>query len=351
MNIVVLAGGLSPERNVSFASGAMVAQALQRKGHQVAMVDLYLGLEDYGHPLADLFRLPPPLPDLSIKEEEPDLEAVKAARKLQSGSIFGQGVLAACQMADVVFNALHGESGEDGRIQAAFDMLGIAYTGSGYLGSAIAMDKNYTKQLAAAEGILTPQWRTVKLTDREIEEVERSEPLPCVVKIHNGGSSVGVFICRTGEELHKALRGCRRLGRQVLVEQFVEGRDFFCGVLDGESLPPIEVIPKTGFYDYKNKYVAGASLEVCPAQVDGKAEAQMRSAARRIHELLGLTAYSRSDFVLDKDNRPWFLEVNTLPGMTDTSLLPQEAAAVGVDYDTLCQKIVDASLEARKEQK
>ena len=191
------------------------------------------------------------------------------------------------------------------------------------------MDKNYTKQLAAAEGILTPQWRAVKLTDREIEEVERSEPLPCVVKIHNGGSSVGVFICRTGEELHRALRECRRFGRQALIEQFVEGRDFFCGVLDGESLPPIEVIPKTGFYDYKNKYVAGASLEVCPAQVDGKAEAQMRSAARRIHELLGLAAYSRSDFVLDRDNRPWFLEVNTLPGMTDTSLLPKKRRGGG----------------------
>ncbi len=351
MKIVVLAGGLSPERNVSFASGAMVCQALRRKGHQVALVDLYLGLEDYEHPLSDLFRSPPPLPDLSIKEQEPDLEAVRRSRKFQSGSIFGQGVLAACQMADVVFNGLHGESGEDGRIQAAFDMLGIAYTGSGYLGSAIAMDKNYTKRLAEAEGILTPQWRTVRLTELEIAEVERSEPLPCVVKILNGGSSVGVFICHTREELHHALRESCRFAAQVLVEQFIEGRDFFCGVLEGESLPPIEVIPKTGFYDYKNKYVAGASLEVCPAQVDSRAEAQMRSAARRIHELLGLTAYSRSDFVVDQENRPWFLEVNTLPGMTDTSLLPQEAAAVGVDYDTLCQKIVDASLAARNTEK
>ena len=351
MNVLVLAGGLSMERNVSFSSGAMVCEALRRKGHNVALVDLYLGLESYEHPISELFRLPPPLPDKNIKEEAPDLDAVRAARRLKSDSLFGEGVLAACQMADVVFNGLHGECGEDGRIQAAFDMMGIPYTGSGYLGSAIAMDKNYTKSLAAAEGILTPHWRTVRLTERDIAQVEESEPLPCVVKIPNGGSSVGVFICHTGEELHAALRESCRYADRVLVEQYIEGRDFFCGVLEGESLPPIEVIPKSGFYDYKNKYVAGASLEVCPAQVDGKAEAQMRSAARRIHELLGLSAYSRSDFVLDKEDRPWFLEVNTLPGMTDTSLLPQEAAAAGVDYDTLCQKIIDASLEARREKK
>lgn len=351
MNILVLAGGLSTERNVSFSSGAMVCEALQRNGHAVALVDLFLGLEDYEHPLADLFRLPPPLPDKSIKEEAPDLEAVRSSRKLKSNSLFGQGVLAACQMADVVFIGLHGESGEDGRIQAAFDMMGIPYTGSGYLGSAIAMDKNFTKRLAAAEGILTPQWQTVCLTESEITQVGESEPLPCVVKIPNGGSSVGVFICHTREELFSALRESCRYGDRVLVEQYIQGRDFACGVLEGESLPPIEIIPKSGFYDYRNKYQAGATLEVCPAQIEGEAEAQMRSAARRIHELLGLAAYSRSDFILDKENRPWFLEVNTLPGMTSLSLLPQEAAATGVNYDALCQKIIDASLKARKERR
>ncbi|NCE64007.1 D-alanine--D-alanine ligase [Pseudoflavonifractor sp. 524-17] len=351
MDILVLAGGLSTERNVSFSSGVMISQALARKGHRVALVDLFLGLEDYPHPLADLFRLPPPLPDKNIKEEVPDLEAVRAARGDKSESLFGQGVLAACQMADIVFNALHGDCGEDGRIQAAFDMMGIPYTGSGYLGSAIAMDKNYTKSLAAAEGILTPQWRTVSLTDGEIAQAESYEELPCVVKIPNGGSSVGVYICKTREELSAALRESRKYAARVLVEQYIQGRDFFCGVLEGESLPSIEVIPKSGFYDYRNKYQAGAALEVCPAQVDGEAEAKIRSAARRMHQVLGLTAYSRSDFVLDSENRPWFLEINTLPGMTALSLVPQEAAAIGIDYDTLCQKIVDASIKARREKR
>ena len=254
-------------------------------------------------------------------------------------------------MADVVFNGLHGESGEDGRIQAAFDMLGIAYTGSGYLGSAIAMDKNYTKRLAEAEGILTPQWRTVRLTELEIAEVERSEPLPCVVKIPQRRLVGGcVYLPYPGRAAPRPAGELplRRSGSGGAVHR---GSGFLLRRAGRGEPAPIEVIPKTGFYDYKNKYVAGASLEVCPAQVDGRAEAQMRSAARRIHELLGLTAYSRSDFVVDQENRPWFLEVNTLPGMTDTSLLPQEAAAVGVDYDTLCQKIVDASLAARNTEK
>lgn len=351
MKIVVLAGGLSTERNVSFSTGAMVCEALRRQGHDAVVVDLFLGLEEYPHPVEDLFRLPPPLPDPNSKEREPDLEAVRAARKDQSRSLFGPGVLEACRMADLVFIALHGANGEDGRLQAAFDMLGIPYTGSGYLGSAIAMDKCFTKAVLAGIGVLTPKWQTVRLTEEGMAALEAEEPAPCVVKVPNGGSSVGVYLCHTGAELHQALTACVGVTDQVLVEQFVEGRDFSCGVLEGESLPPIEIIPNVGFYDYKNKYLAGASREICPADIDGEADAKMRAAARRVHELLGLVAYSRSDFILDKAGNVWFLEVNTLPGMTATSLLPQEAAAVGVDYDTLCQRIVDASLAAREQGK
>lgn len=347
MKIVVLAGGLSTERNVSFSTGAMVCEALNRLGHEAVVVDLFLGLEDYPHPVEELFRLPPPLPDPNSKEREPDLDAVKASRRDQSASLFGPGVLEACQMADVVFLALHGANGEDGRIQAAFDLLGIPYTGSGYLGSAIAMDKCFTKAVLAGTGVLTPKWQTVRLTPEGMAALEAEEPAPCVVKVPNGGSSVGVYLCRTGAELHQALTACAAVTGQVLVEQMVEGRDFSCGVLDGESLPPIEIIPNEGFYDYENKYRPGASREICPSDIDGAADAKMRAAARKVHELLGLVAYSRSDFILDREGQVWFLEVNTLPGMTATSLLPQEAAVVGVDYDTLCQRIVDASLAAR----
>ena len=348
MKIVVLAGGLSTERNVSFSSAAMICEALTQLGHQAVLVDLFMGLEDYPHPLSELFRLPPPLPEKGIKEETPDLEAVKASRKLKSPSMFGEGVIAACQMADVVFMGLHGASGEDGRVQAALDLLGIPYTGSGYLGSAIAMDKNYTKHLAERAGIRTPAWRYVSLTPIEVEETAQHAPLPCVVKTPSGGSSVGVYICRTREELRHALMDCRQYGEEILLEQYIKGREFACGVLEGESLPPIEIIPKEGFYNYKNKYQAGATLEVCPAPISGEADGQMRAAARRIHHLLGLSAYSRSDFILDENDQAWFLEVNTLPGMTPVSLLPQEAAAVGIDYPALCALIVEASLAARR---
>ena len=348
MKIVVLAGGLSTERNVSFSSGAMVCEALSSLGHQAALVDLYLGLEDYPHPLSELFTQPPALPEKGIKEETPDLEAVKASRRLKSPSMFGQDVIAACQMADVVFMGLHGASGEDGRVQAALDLLGIPYTGSGYLGSAIAMDKNYTKHLAERAGIRTPAWRYVTLTPLEVEQTAQHAPLPCVVKTPSGGSSVGVYVCHTREQLRHALMDSRQYGEQILLEQYIKGREFACGVLEEESLPPIEIIPKEGFYNYKNKYQAGATLEVCPAAISGQAEAQMRSAAKRIHQLLGLAAYSRSDFILDEQDNAWFLEVNTLPGMTPLSLLPQEAAAVGVDYPTLCARIIEASLSARQ---
>ncbi|MCI8477574.1 MAG: D-alanine--D-alanine ligase [Oscillospiraceae bacterium] len=349
MDIVVLAGGLSPERNVSFSSGAMVCEALAGLGHRVALVDAFLGLEDYQAPLAELFRQPPPLPEKGIKEEAPDLEAVKAARRYKGPGLFGEGVLAACQMADVVFMGLHGASGEDGRVQAALDLQGIPYTGSGYLGSAIAMDKHYTKQLARQIGVRTPDWRAITLTAQTVEDTAQHAALPCVVKVPNGGSSVGVYLCHTREELRHALTDSGRYSSRILLEQYIKGREFACGVLEEQSLPPIEIIPKEGFYDYRNKYQAGATLEVCPAHISGEAEALMRSAALRMHKHLGLAAYSRSDFILDEDDQVWFLEVNTLPGMTPLSLLPQEAAAVGIDYGTLCSKIIDASLEARHE--
>lgn len=348
MKIIVLAGGLSTERNVSFSTGSLVCQALKRLGHEAVLIDVFLGLEDYPHPVSELFRVPPALPDAAIREETPCLAEIQAARRDKSGGLFGKGVLEACKMADMVFLGLHGASGEDGRIQAAFDLLGIPYTGSGYLGSAIAMDKNYTKQLAGGVGIRTPSWRFVELAALEVEDTADRMELPCVIKAPNGGSSVGVYVCQSREELRFALADAGHYGSQVLVEQYIKGREFSCGVLEGESLPPIEIIPKEGFYNYRNKYQAGATLEVCPASISGEAEAQMRSIARRIHMLLRLTAYSRSDFILDEEDRPWFLEVNTLPGMTPVSLLPQEAAAIGIDYDTLCAKIIDASLKERR---
>lgn len=347
MKVLVLAGGLSPERNVSLSSGSKIAQALRDLGHQAALVDVFFGLEDYpGLTGEALYTAPLPQRWREVDPAAPDLEKVKAARADQSPCQFGPGVLELCQKADVVFLALHGSNGEDGRIQAAFDLLGVPYTGSGYLGSAIAMDKDLTKQLVRAAGVRTPQWVTIpEVTAAMPAAFAQSHPTPVVVKVPSGGSSIGVYVCHDKDALYQAME--ENVGQRVIVEQFIQGREFSCGVLDGRALPPIEIIPKEGFYDYKNKYQSGAAQEVCPADISPEQAGAMMTAALTVHQTLGLTAYSRCDFLMDGTGQVWFLEVNTLPGMTPTSLLPQEAAAVGVDYPTLCQTLLDIAMRER----
>ena len=339
MRIVVLCGGLSMERNVSITSGSLICKALRKLGHKAVLVDMFYGLEDIDTPVGELFDNLPPVETIPVAGE-PDLEAVKASRKWKSPSMVGKGVFELCAMADVVFLGLHGACGEDGRIQAALELMGISYTGSGYLGSALAMDKDLAKQLVRAAGVRTPKWRIASYSREPVEQMAASVQLPCVVKPVDSGSSIGVAIARTKEELLSALEANRHLGR-VILEQYVEGREIQVGVLQGAALPSIEIIPKHGFYDYRNKYEAGASLEICPSPIDPKIEETLRETALKVHLLLGLRTYSRTDFIVDKAGDAYFLEINTLPGMTPTSLMPQEAAAAGIDYEQLCQRIVD----------
>ncbi len=342
MKIVVLCGGLSMERNVSITSGTLICKALRKLGHRAVLVDMFYGLEDAETPIEELFDNLPPVETVPVAGE-PDLEAVRASRKWQSPSLVGKGVFELCALADVVFLGLHGACGEDGRIQAALELMGIPYTGSGYLGSALAMDKDLTKQLVSAAGVRTPKWRIASYSREPVEQMAASVNLPCVVKPVDSGSSIGVAIARTKEELFKALEANRHLGR-VILEQYVGGREIQVGVLQGKALPSIEIIPKQGFYDYKNKYVPGAAVEICPAPIDPKTEEILRETALKVHLLLGLKTYSRTDFIVDAAGDAYFLEINTLPGMTPTSLMPQEAAAVGIDYEQLCQRIVDDAM-------
>ena len=314
MKIVVLAGGLSPERNVSLSSGTMITHALRSLGHQAALVDMYFGLEDYDGPLEAFFDRDVTDRWKQVDPKAPDLEAVKRQRKWKSPNQFGQGVLELCQMADIVFLAFHGTCGEDGRVQAAFDLMGIPYTGAGYLGSAIAMDKDFTKRLIAELDVATPKWRRAEYTMKDIDSLTSTTPVPCVVKPVASGSSIGVFIAHTKKELYAAL---------------------------------VKGLPSDGFYDYENKYQPGAAKEVCPAEIPPEWEKAVGKAAETVYEALGLTVYSRADFIVTEDGTPWFLEINTLPGMTPTSLVPQEAAAIGLDYAGLCQRIIDESLKAR----
>lgn len=347
MKIVVLAGGLSPERNVSLSSGTMIAQALERLGHKVALVDMYFGLEDYDGPVERFFDQPLSDRWKRISPQAPDLEQVKGARRLQSPSQFGRGVLELCQMADIVFLALHGTCGEDGRVQAAFDLLGIPYTGAGYLGSGIALDKDFTKRLIAHLDVATPAWTRVDYTEKDVDHLTSVTRVPCVIKPVDSGSSIGVAIAHTKKELHAALTEGLRFGGRCVLEQYVTGREIQCALLGDRALPSIEIRPKTGFYDYANKYQPGAAEEITPSPIPPEWEERVRRAALTVYRALGLSVYARADFIVDEEGTPWFLEINTLPGMTPTSLVPQEAAAEGIGYEALCQAIIDESLRAR----
>ncbi len=350
MKIVVLCGGLSTERKISILSGTKVCRALRTKGHQAVLVDLFLGLEDMGeevlaHP-EQLFENLPELQPAEFDGIAPDLDAVRASRRWKDASIFGRGVLEICRKADMVFVALHGLNGEDGRIQAAFDLLGIRYTGSGYLGAGMAMDKIITKTMVRPLGIRTPDWREYHgVQETDLAAIAAECQVPCVVKTPTGGSSVGVFIVRSREELESALQEARRYSSDILVEQFIEGRELTNAVLLDRYLPCVEILPKTGGYDYSNKYKAGATEEICPGRITEEQAQIMGEMALKVHKALGLRTYSRSDFMMTEDGTIYFLEVNTLPGMTPTSLVPQEAAAVGISYEDLCETIVQDALK------
>lgn len=347
MKIVVLAGGLSPERQVSLVSGENICRALREAGHRAVLVDMFLGLQSFTGPLESLFDVPDGLCGRTeIRAQAPDLAAVRASRGDDSPSLFGPRVLEACALADVVFLGLHGECGEDGRVQAAFDLLGIRYTGSGHLASAMAMNKAVAKRFMESAGILTAPWRELRYAAGDIPRLVRELPVPCAVKTINGGSSLGLALPDTREALTAALEEMLSYGGHVIVEPKLAGRDITVGVLGDRYLPAVEMIPQPGaYFDYAAKYQVGHSREVCPAPITDRQWQDMGEATLRLHRALGLRAYSRADFILDGEGRSWCLEINTLPGMTPGSLLPKEAAAAGLSYGALCQRILELSLD------
>jgi D-alanine-D-alanine ligase len=235
---------------------------------------------------------------------------------------------------------LHGENGEDGKIQAAFDLMGIKYTGTDYTSSALAMDKAIAKEIFAFYKIPTPNGIHIRKG-----EPYQWDAYPCVVKVCNGGSSVGVSIANSCSEMENALANAFAYGNEVIIEQYIRGREFSVGVIDGKALPIIEIAPLIGFYDYKNKYQAGSAVETCPADLSDDITSQMQKIAENVFTALRLKTYSRIDFMLSEKDEIYCLEANTLPGMTPTSLLPQEAKAIGMDFETLCEKIIEISMK------
>lgn len=338
MKVIVLAGGLSPEREVSLSSGSKIANALMEKGHEVLLLDLYLGIKDVTD-FSSLFRkVEDQNPyQYQVPKEEPNLVELKEASG-NGACLIGENVVSLCQFADKVFLALHGSIGENGQIQAIFDIYGISYTGSGYIGSLLAMDKGLSKIIMKEHGIETPGYVVADV--REEHQLEETLMLPCVIKPLSCGSSVGVSIVRSQEELEKALLYAKKYENKVLIEELIVGREFSVGVLNHQVLPLIEIIPKMGFYDYTNKYQSGMTIEVCPAQLEEEISVKIQEVALKVHEVLQLGFYSRVDFLLKDDGSFYCLEANTLPGMTPTSLLPQEAEAMGISFSELCELIL-----------
>lgn len=338
MNIVVLAGGISTERDVSLTSGRNIVNALRKRGENAILLDLFLGYpgEDY----QSFFTLDGEVDTQSvIGLSDPSIEEIKKARGTDSKELFGPNVINICKTADIVFLGLHGEDGENGKVQATFDLLGIRYTGSGSLGSAIAMNKYISKQMMNANGIPNAEYIFVK----KGEPLPKAE-IPCVIKPTSGGSSVGVSIVMNEADYDRAIETAFRYENEIIIEKYIKGREFSVGMLGDTVLPPIEIIPKEGFYDYANKYQPGMTIEICPAELTDEETARVQALTRRVFEALGLEVYGRVDFILNEaDHEFYALEANSLPGMTQMSLLPQEAAAIGIEYPDLCMKIIELS--------
>lgn len=345
MRIVVLAGGLSTERDVSISSGILVADALREKGHEVVLLDVFTGYEENICDIDALFKNNYSFVDkINVGKTISDINEVKENRLDKSDRFIGSNIIEICSYADITFLALHGGQGENGQIQATFDLLGIKYTGSGYLGSALGMHKGLTKSVLVQNKVLTPLGEVFKTA----EQAKSWNTFPCVVKPCSGGSSVGITKASTKDEYVLSVKEAFDYGEsEIVVEQFVKGREFSVGLLGGKALPPIEIIPKSGFYDYAAKYQAGATDDICPADISEETDKKLRDAAEAAYKALYLGSYARIDFIVDEKGDAYCLEANTLPGMTPTSLLPQEAAVEGMNYADLCEKIIEISLEKK----
>ena len=350
MNIIVLAGGYSAERDVSMVSGSGAAMALKSKGHRVLLLDPYQSVESFGSYESLYAAYGRDSYDCTIPRTEPDLAALKAAAG-NGNDLLGKNVLRACKLADVVFVGLHGSYGENGQLQAAFSLFDIRCTGSDHMGCMLSMDKAISKELMAARGIRVPKSEELLIGNMAADEFRAAlaaNKLPIVVKPCNGGSSLGVTIVKEQADIDRAMQYAQTYEDRVLVEEYITGREFTVGILDGAALPVLEIRPKQGFFDYANKYQADMTEEICPAPIDGALAGQLQAIALKAHKALRLGDYSRADFIVAESGEIYCLEVNSLPGLTPASLVPKEAKAAGLAYEDLCERLVQLALKRKK---
>jgi D-alanine-D-alanine ligase len=325
MKICVLTGGTSAERDVALASAVQVVAALRSRGHRVSVVDTargYIAEADEATLVPAKVGVAPPT---TARLEE-----------LQRGVLVGSlAQIPAIKEADVLFLALHGGAGEDGTIQSVLEVIGVPFTGSRALGSALAMDKDLSKKLFEAAGVPVARWVMVP-PDRALEA---PVTLPVIVKPSKQGSTVGLTLVKSIDGLKPAIDLAFQHDDEVMLEEFIPGRELTVGVLDGKALAVGEIIPKHEIFDYECKYQPGMSEEIFPAKLDDKIAKEAQRLAVLAHHALKLGNYSRIDFRLSPEGKLYCLEANTLPGMTATSLLPQSGAAVGIPFPELCERI------------
>lgn len=328
MRIAVLFGGTSEERDVSIASAAQIIPALRGLGHEVVAIDTATG------------RLPAEaeqkLLTSGVGPEPPQSSALADMRAsaLTAGTADIHDV-------DIVFIALHGGAGEDGRVQSVLDLAGLAYTGSNHIASAVAMDKDLSKRLFRAAGVPTADWLMAPVPALDVGD---QLGWPVVVKPNKQGSTVGLSVVRNADELPAALELAGRFDSEVMVEKFIAGRELTVGILEDQALPVGEIFTEGDIFDYRAKYQQGGAREVFPADLSPEAAEDIQQLAVRAHHALKLGVYSRIDFRMDSEGRFWCLEANSLPGMTSASLLPQAAKAAGIPFPKLVERICRAAL-------
>jgi D-alanine-D-alanine ligase len=336
MRVTVLTGGTSSERDVALASAVQVIGALRSRDHEVAVVDTargYIPRSDEPALLSGVVGIEPP--------------SIDQLHSLERGLLLsGLANLAVVQDADVLFLALHGGRGEDGTIQTLLEMVGVPYTGSGRLGSAMAMDKDISKRLFQVAGVPTADW---VMAPASRSQVDRDFGWPVVVKPSKQGSTVGLTVVKSGKDYEAAVTLAGQYDDEIMIERFVPGRELTVGVLEGQALPVGEIIPRHEIFDYECKYTPGMSQEIFPADLPTALSSECGRLSLLAHEALKLGGYSRVDFRLTAAGELFCLEVNTLPGMTATSLMPQAARAVGIEFPELCERICRAARPTRVE--
>jgi D-alanine-D-alanine ligase len=336
--ILILAGGDSEERAVSLASAKAITESLIRLGYMVKAIDSASGQSLLGEDGRYLYDKDTASISTIALKEKGSMALTRSINSEEYGDV------------DVVFLALHGGMGEDGTIQALLDLAGKKYTGSGILASAIAMNKAFAKSLVKKENIPTPDWillksRNLPMSPADLIEIKGRFSFPVIVKPNDSGSTVGLTLVKRESDLEAALKEAAEVSKEILVEKYIKGREITSAILCGRSLPLVEIIPTNELYDYQCKYTKGKSQYICPAQIPSDVADKIRDMAARAYQVMGCEGLCRADFILEEPDSPFFLEVNTLPGMTELSLAPMAAREAGIDFDHLIEKIIYSAME------